>query len=104
MAPRIPRLDSIKSRILALALAATLVPALTTALLSYQQNRRALVDKFAERLQSASSQTARELDLWIKEREYDVRVFASSYEVSENVGQAALGRSGAHARLSEYLN
>src|SRR5262249_44961974 len=47
---------------------------------------------------------ARELDLWIKEREYDVRVFASSYEVSENVGQAALGRGAAHTRLTEYLN
>ena len=104
MAPRLPRLESIKSRILALALAATLVPALTTAVLSYQQNRRALVDKFAEQLQSASNQTGRELDLWIKERQYDVRVFASSYEVSENVGQAALGRGGAHTRLTEYLN
>jgi diguanylate cyclase (GGDEF)-like protein len=101
---RFVRLESIKSRILALALAATLIPALTTSVISYRQNRRALVEKFAERLQSASSNTAREVDLWIKERVYDIRVFASSYEVSENVGLAAGGRSAGHTRLTGYLN
>ncbi len=101
---RVLRLESIKSRILALALAATLIPALTTALLSYRQNRRALVEKFAERLNTSGTNTSRELDLWIKEKVYDVRVFASSYEVSENVGLAAGGGSAGHGRLTAYLS
>ena len=101
---RVLRLASIKSRILALALAATLIPALTTALLSYRQNRRALVEKFSERLNTSGTNTSRELDLWIKEKVYDVRVFASSYEVSENVGLAAGGGSAGHGRLTAYLS
>ena len=101
---RVLRLASIKSRILALALAATLIPALTTALLSYRQNHRALVEKFAERLNTSGTNTSRELDLWIKEKVYDVRVFASSYEVSENVGLAAGGGSAGHGRLTAYLS
>jgi len=101
---RVLRLESIKSRILALALAATLIPALTTALLSYRQNHRALVEKFAERLNTSGTNTSRELDLWIKEKVYDVRVFASSYEVSENVGLAAGGGSAGHGRLTAYLS
>ncbi|HEY2825885.1 MAG TPA: diguanylate cyclase, partial [Gemmatimonadales bacterium] len=56
----------------------------------------------AEQLESASTQASRELDLWIKEREYDIRVFASSYEVSENVLTGS--RGAAHTRLTEYLN
>jgi diguanylate cyclase (GGDEF)-like protein len=101
---RVFRLASIKSRILALALAATLIPALTTALLSYRQNHRALVEKFAERLNTSGTNTSRELDLWIKEKVYDVRVFASSYEVSENVGLAAGGSTAGHGRLTAYLS
>lgn len=99
-------LESIKGRILALAVAATLVPSLGTALLSYRQNRRALAENLAGELRSRSSQGAREIDLWSKERQYDVRVFAGSFEVSENldrIRRGGAGASGAQARLREYL-
>ena len=100
----VPRLDSIKSRILALALVATVVPALLTGWLSYRHNRRALSAKLSETLAATSGQTAREMDLWLKERLYEVRVFASSYEVSENLEALAAGRRGrALDRLAEYL-
>ena len=100
----VPRLDSIKSRILTLALVATLVPALLTGGLSYRHNRRALSEKLTETLAATSGQTAREMDLWLKERLYEVRVFASSYEVSENLEAIAAGRRGrALDRLAEYL-
>ena len=103
--PKVFRLESIKSRIVALALLATLVPSLGMAWISYVQNRAALTDKISEELQSVSAQTARELDLWFKERLYDVRVFASSYEVTENVERARATDGGgqAGARLSDYL-
>ncbi len=103
--PKAFRLESIKSRIVGLALLATLIPSLGMAWISYVQNRAALTDKINEELQSVSAQTAREIDLWLKERLYDVRVFASSYEVTENIERARRTDGGgqAGARLNGYL-
>ena len=97
------RLDTVRSKILAFALLVTLIPSGFTAFVSYTQNRRALEDKISQELLSASAQTAREMDVWLKERLYDLRVFASSYEVSENLaGKRA--SSSTRTRLSDYLN
>ena len=100
---RFCRLDTVRSKILAFALLVTLIPSGVTAFVSYTQNRRALEDKISQELLSASAQTAREMDVWLKERLYDLRVFASSYEVSENLaGKRA--SSSTRTRLSDYLN
>ncbi|GMR12962.1 MAG: sensor domain-containing diguanylate cyclase [Gemmatimonadota bacterium] len=103
--PKAFRLESIKSRIVGLALLATLIPSLGMAWISYVQNRAALTDKITEELQGVSEQTAREIDLWLKERLYDIRVFASSYEVTENIERARRSAGGgrAGARLKNYL-
>jgi len=101
------RLDSIKNRILALALLATLIPALTTAVLSYRQNRRSLTDRIDSELRRIVSQTAREIDLWVDQRSYEVRVFTGSFEVTENLARIPRGgavASEAEARLTDYLN
>ncbi len=92
------------------AVLATLLPSLTTAYISYVENKRALTAKASEELLGLSTQAARELDLWSKERRYDLRVFTSSYEVTENLdriprvnGEAV--RSGrAYQRLTDYVN
>jgi diguanylate cyclase (GGDEF)-like protein len=97
------RLDTVRSRILAFALVVTLIPSGLTAWISYTQNRRALEEKISQELLSSSAQTAREMDVWLKERLYDLRVFASSYEVSENLARGP-GASPTRARLSDYLN
>ncbi len=97
------RLDTVRSRILAFALVVTLVPSGFTAWVSYSQNSRALEEKISQELLSASAQTAREMDVWLKERLYDLRVFASSYEVSENL-TGKKGPSSSRTRLSDYLN
>jgi diguanylate cyclase (GGDEF)-like protein len=101
-------LGSIRSRIVAFALAATLIPTLTTAWVSYRQNEGSLRAKIAEELNGAASQDAREVDLWLKEREYEVKVFAGSYEVSENLERLISGGGGAsriqaRVRLEDYL-
>jgi hypothetical protein len=99
-------LDSIKNRILALAVVATLVPALSTAVLSYRQNRQALTENLDRELRSRGSQAAREVDLWVKERAYDVRIFTGSFEVSENVERIPQGGptgAAARTRLAGYL-
>jgi len=80
-----PWLKSIKIRIMVFALAATIIPAITLGSLSYLQNTRFLSEKIAQELRDATSQVAREIDLLLKEKLYDVRVFASSYIVSENL-------------------
>lgn len=100
------RLDSIKNRILALALLATLIPALATAVLSYRQNRRALTETLDSELRSIVSQSAREIDLWVDQRSYEVRVFTGSFEVTENLERIPRGGAvGAEAqsRLTDYL-
>ena len=92
------------------AVLATLLPSITTAYISYVENKRALTAKASEELLGLSAQATRELDLWTKERRYDLRVFSSSYEITENIervqrvgGQVV--RSGrAYQRLADYLN
>jgi len=100
------RLDSIKNKIVALAIVATLAPALSTAVLSYVQNRRALTASLQGELQRIGSQSAREIEIWVRDRLYDVRIFESSFEVSENLDRIRAGgpRSlDAHDRLTDYL-
>lgn len=102
-------LDRIRIKILGFALVATLVPTLTMSYHSYSMNREHVNAKIAEELRNASTQTAREFNLWLKERFYETRVFSSSYEVTENLEQ--LGRAGdpgrrtseASRRLMDYL-
>ena len=93
-------LDSVRSTILTLAVLATLIPALATSAISYRQNRRAIRAKLNQQLSGASNQAARETRLWINERLYDLRVFASSYEVSENIERAS---PQTRKRLTDYL-
>src|SRR5205809_7133961 len=89
---------------LVFALLATLIPSVTTGWISYLQNERSLSAKITRELQSVSAQTAREVDLWVTERLYELRVFASSYEVSENLERIQRpGRERAHERLTGYL-
>jgi diguanylate cyclase (GGDEF)-like protein len=102
-------LQSIKTRILVFTLVATIIPAVTLGSLSYLQNTRFLNEKIEQGLRDIAAQTARELDLWIKERLYDVRVFSSSYIVSENL-LTILGNHGAQLEnqaalrtLEDYL-
>lgn len=102
---RVLRLDSIRNKILVFAVLATLIPTLATTYVSYAQNQRSLSDKITGELRSVSAETAREMDLWLKERLYDLRVFASSYVVSENLARIRTGSAGGEAlrRLNDYL-
>jgi diguanylate cyclase (GGDEF)-like protein len=98
------RPDSIRLKILGLAVLATLLPSVGTAWISYVENKRALEAKANEELLSVSAQTARELDIWARDRRYDLRVFASSYEITENIQSVARGSSPtAQQRVTDYL-
>jgi diguanylate cyclase (GGDEF)-like protein len=97
-------LDSIRNRILALAVLATLIPTLATTIVSYGRNRRALTEKVDQELRGTSSETARAIDQWLDERLDDLRVSASSYVLSENVGRIpGSGADRTVGRLRDYL-
>lgn len=92
-------LGGVRTTIFTLAVLATLIPALATSWISYRQNSRAIEAKLNEQLAGSSTQAAREVGLWLKERLYDLRVFAASYEVTENVERVG----DASRRLPDYL-
>lgn len=96
------RLDSIRSRILAFALLATLLPSSITLGVSYVQNRRALEEKISQDLVFQSAQAAGVVSVWLKERLYDLRVFAGSDEVANNLALGVRGTPTA-GRLRDYL-
>jgi diguanylate cyclase (GGDEF)-like protein len=104
------RPESIRNKILVLAVVATLLPSVATAWFSYLENKRSLTAKAYEELLNVSTQATREVDLWIKERRYDLRVFASSYEVTENLeripheASVAVRTGRAYQHLTDYLN
>jgi len=106
---QVSRLNSIKTRIIVFALLATIIPSVSMGWLSYVQNRKFLNEKIKQELRVVTSQASRELDLWLKDRLYDVRVFSSSYVVLENLDKI-VGQGGAHIenvvarrRLKDYL-
>ena len=100
-----PRLESIRSRILAFAVAAALIPSGTMLGIFYVQNRNALEKKINEDLLSGSAQSARATGVWLKERLYDLRVFAGSDEVANTLDRPPSAASSALAegRLRDYL-
>ena len=99
---RVTRLESIRSRILALAVLGTLLPAGITLGVAYLQNRRALETKINSDLTSSSTQAARAASVWLKEQIYVLRVFAGSDEVMGNLGRYAT-QGLMSPRLREYL-
>ncbi len=106
---QVSRLNSIKTKIIVFALLATIIPSVSMGWLSYVQNRRFLNDKIKQELRVVTAQASRELDLWLKDRLYDVRVFSSSYVVLENL-EKILREDNAHIenivalrRLKDYL-
>src|SRR6202165_4312366 len=105
-----PRFESIRSRIVAFAVIAALLPSGVMLGISYNQNRRALEKKITEDLLSESAQSARATGVWLKERLYDLRVFAGSDEVANTLDHPASGArasaaatSQAEGRLRDYL-
>jgi diguanylate cyclase (GGDEF)-like protein len=101
-------LDRIRGKVLVFAMLATLIPSLTLGWQSYGLNKRFITEKISEEVRNATFQVVRELDLWLKERLYEIRVFSSSYEVVENIDRMhTAGPTGrpddARARLIQYL-
>ncbi len=99
------RLDTMRGKFVAFAVLATLFTTLVMAVMLYGQNRRSLSDRVGQELRAVSSDMAREVDAWLDQRVYDLRLRASPYVVSDNLARAT-GRNAAQSlnRLHDYLN
>ena len=98
-------LFSVRSRVAVFALAATILPSATLGWLSYQRNADMLAQKTAQELDAGASAAAREIDLWIKDRTEEMRIFGSSYLITENLERlAGLEKGGDGAGLRRQVS
>ncbi len=99
--------QSIARKVTVLALIATLLPSAAMGWLSYVFNKRILEAKIGQELSSVTTQASREIDLAIKERLYDVRVFSTSSVVAGTtealVKGSAAARPDEKKQLENYL-
>lgn len=103
------RLGRIKSKLIVFAVLVALLPSLAMGWLSYRNNSVAATRQVGQELAGAASHASRALDLWLRDRQGELRVFANSYEVSENLAEISARAPGsvagkvAQQRLVEYL-
>src|SRR6266566_3918365 len=83
------RLDTLSGKVLLLAVLAALVTALAMTLILSGGSQRSLGDRVGLELRAASSDAAREIDVWLDQRVFDLRLRASPYVVSDNLARAA---------------
>ena len=76
-------LMSIRNRILMFAVLVTLLPSIGLGWVYFNQTEKALLKSAQQELLGTVTHVRRELDLWFKERYYEIRVFSNSYLVSE---------------------
>ena len=94
-------LDTVRTTILTLALVATVLPTLAMGYLSYRQNKRAVEARVDEQLSTLSMTTVREVSLWLREQQSDLKTFATSYAVFENLERTS---PQTRQRLLDYLS
>lgn len=85
---------SIRNRILLFAVLVTLLPSLGLGWVYFQQSEKTLLENVQQELKSTVSHVERELALWLKERFYEIRVFSSSYLLSEELANYYRPRPG----------
>lgn len=106
---------SIRNRILLFAVLVTLLPSLGLGWIYFQQSEKTLLENVQQELKSTVSHVERELVLWLKERLYEMRVFSSSYLLSDalvdyyqppstEATPAAAEKSASVADMSSYLS
>ena len=97
---------SIRNRILVFAILVTLVPSLGLGWLYFSQAEKAVRESARQELGTTAAHVERELQLWLKERFYEIRVFSSSYLLTGAL--EALHREeesrGALGNIHDYLS
>lgn len=102
---RLPRLDRIRTKLLAFAVVIAILPALATGWVFYTSSKRAVRDRIGADLESAALRAAQETDLWLKQRLSDLGVYARSPIVTSNLDRGRrAGPLPVRAELSNYLS
>lgn len=71
-------MKSIKNKIIAFAVIATLIPSLALGLLSFRQNEELISHNVARELRALARNVSRELDLWVNENDQGIRAISVS--------------------------
>src|SRR5256885_12199533 len=83
------RLDTLSGKVLMLAVLAALVTALAMTLILSGGSQRAPGDRVGLELRAASSDAAREIDVWLDQSVFQFRLRASPHVVSGNSGRTS---------------
>lgn len=76
---------SIRARIILFTLVATLLPASSLGWLFYVNSQQVMEEKTTQELVTGVTQLQNQLDLWVKAKSYDLKVFSSSFVLTENL-------------------
>lgn len=86
-------LISIRNRILFFAIVVTILPSLCVGWVISNMMHRTLEEKIEQNLLEISNSVDMEINLWVKERIYDLHVFSNSYIIHENFSKYLEGTS-----------
>jgi diguanylate cyclase (GGDEF)-like protein len=89
----VPGFHFLRNRILLFSILITLVPSLGMGWFWFDLTRKATTEKIEQKFIDAAGIAEREISLWLKERNYDLRVFASSSIILDNL-QPSVGVTG----------
>jgi diguanylate cyclase (GGDEF)-like protein len=78
---------SIRNRILFFSILVTLVPSFGMGWFWFDMTHKATTEKVKQKLVDSANIAEHEINLWFKERNYDLRVFANSFVVLDNLSQ-----------------
>lgn len=94
---------SIRNRILIFSILVTLVPSIGMGWFWYDISRKTTTAKVQQKFFTSADIVEREIGLWFKERNYDLRVFSNSFVVAENLSiyQQHLQKSSEPSKTAE---
>jgi diguanylate cyclase (GGDEF)-like protein len=97
-------LFSIRSRVGAFSLLATLLPSITLGWLSYDRNASVLREKAGHEIVAAGAFAAQDIDAWLKDWIQNLRVVGSSHLITENLERlSGAGRGNSAKGMQDYL-
>jgi len=97
---------SIRFRIIIFTLIATFVPASSLGWLFYVNSQHVLEEKTTQEMVTGVSQLQNKLDIWLKAKSYDLKVFSSSFVISENIKllhQSKTEQRQAYQEIQDYF-
>src|SRR5690606_2068614 len=100
-------LQSIRSKLIAFAILATLVPSVALGVLSFWRYQSVVSDNVSHELRALTADASAELKLWYRERIGELRTLSTAYTLSDGLSQGAEPRPiavrvGAR-ELAQYL-